>query len=86
MNKGKPFSFPRQVLNARPGPTQKNGHTPGLHADNARKNFHKPGGDHMTMLHVYKQHLGPGVVWLDGLAVRISTQSSLFRAQPLQLK
>eukprot|EP00913_Durusdinium_trenchii_P020973 g19708.t1 len=27
----------------------------GLHADNARKNFHKPGGDHMTMLHVYKQ-------------------------------
>lgn len=30
----------------------------GLHADNARKNFHKPGGDHMTMLHVYKQHLG----------------------------
>eukprot|EP00434_Breviolum_minutum_P046423 symbB.v1.2.041983.t1/scaffold8970.1/size4537/1 len=26
----------------------------GLHADNARKNFHKPGGDHMTMLHVYK--------------------------------
>ena len=30
----------------------------GLHADNARKNFHKPGGDHMTMLHVYKQPLG----------------------------
>lgn len=27
----------------------------GIHADNARKNFHKPGGDHMTMLHVYKQ-------------------------------
>eukprot|EP00933_Yihiella_yeosuensis_P040339 TRINITY_DN3461_c0_g3_i1.p1 TRINITY_DN3461_c0_g3~~TRINITY_DN3461_c0_g3_i1.p1 ORF type:complete len:1021 (+),score=232.04 TRINITY_DN3461_c0_g3_i1:105-3167(+) len=27
----------------------------GIHADNARKNFFKPGGDHMTMLHVYKQ-------------------------------
>eukprot|EP00405_Crypthecodinium_cohnii_P043093 CAMPEP_0206560412 /NCGR_PEP_ID=MMETSP0325_2-20121206/20997_1 /ASSEMBLY_ACC=CAM_ASM_000347 /TAXON_ID=2866 /ORGANISM="Crypthecodinium cohnii, Strain Seligo" /LENGTH=1039 /DNA_ID=CAMNT_0054062145 /DNA_START=73 /DNA_END=3188 /DNA_ORIENTATION=+ len=27
----------------------------GLHADNARKNFHKPGGDHMTLLNVYKQ-------------------------------
>merc|ERR1719247_1824932 len=27
----------------------------GIHADNARKNFHKFGGDHMTMLNVYKQ-------------------------------
>jgi len=27
----------------------------GLHADNARKNFHKFGGDHMTLLNVYKQ-------------------------------
>lgn len=27
----------------------------GLHADNARKNFHKVGGDHMTLLNVYKQ-------------------------------
>jgi len=27
----------------------------GLHADNARKNFHKIGGDHMTLLNVYKQ-------------------------------
>merc|ERR1712232_782709 len=26
----------------------------GIHADNARKNFHKPGGDHLTLLHVYK--------------------------------
>jgi len=24
-----------------------------LHADNARINFHKPGGDHMTLLHVW---------------------------------
>mmetsp|Transcript_15244 Transcript_15244/g.32017 ORF Transcript_15244/g.32017 Transcript_15244/m.32017 type:complete len:1035 (+) Transcript_15244:77-3181(+) len=27
----------------------------GLHADNARKNFHKVGGDHLTLMHVYKQ-------------------------------
>ncbi|CAE8625044.1 unnamed protein product [Polarella glacialis] len=27
----------------------------GLHADNARKNFHRAGGDHMTSLHVYNQ-------------------------------
>jgi len=27
----------------------------GIHADNARKNFHKVGGDHMTLLNVYKQ-------------------------------
>merc|ERR1719197_1784470 len=27
----------------------------GIHADNARKNFHKFGGDHMTLLNVYKQ-------------------------------
>jgi len=27
----------------------------GIHADNARKNFHKLGGDHMTLLNVYKQ-------------------------------
>merc|ERR1719160_962885 len=27
----------------------------GIHADNARKNFHKPGGDHLTLLNVYKQ-------------------------------
>eukprot|EP00928_Gymnodinium_smaydae_P015558 TRINITY_DN15761_c0_g1_i1.p1 TRINITY_DN15761_c0_g1~~TRINITY_DN15761_c0_g1_i1.p1 ORF type:complete len:1040 (+),score=243.54 TRINITY_DN15761_c0_g1_i1:85-3204(+) len=27
----------------------------GLHADNARKNFHKFGGDHPTLLNVYKQ-------------------------------
>jgi len=27
----------------------------GLHADNARKNFHKVGGDHLTLLNVYKQ-------------------------------
>jgi len=27
----------------------------GLHADNARKNFHKYGGDHLTLINVYKQ-------------------------------
>lgn len=27
----------------------------GIHADNARKNFHKFGGDHLTLLNVYKQ-------------------------------
>eukprot|EP00927_Polykrikos_kofoidii_P041813 TRINITY_DN35666_c0_g1_i1.p1 TRINITY_DN35666_c0_g1~~TRINITY_DN35666_c0_g1_i1.p1 ORF type:complete len:1031 (-),score=239.10 TRINITY_DN35666_c0_g1_i1:299-3391(-) len=27
----------------------------GIHADNARKNFHKVGGDHLTLLNVYKQ-------------------------------
>eukprot|EP00971_Amphidinium_carterae_P301736 5994479-Amphidinium_carterae.1 len=26
-----------------------------IHADNARKNFHKIGGDHLTLLNVYKQ-------------------------------
>ncbi|PHJ24317.1 pre-mrna splicing factor rna [Cystoisospora suis] len=26
-----------------------------LHADNARKNFSRPGGDHLTLLNVYKQ-------------------------------
>merc|ERR1719335_1523954 len=26
-----------------------------LGVDNARKNFHKPGGDHLTLLNVYKQ-------------------------------
>ncbi|KFH14069.1 putative pre-mRNA-processing protein 8, partial [Toxoplasma gondii MAS] len=26
-----------------------------MHADNARKNFFRPGGDHLTLLNVYKQ-------------------------------
>lgn len=26
-----------------------------MHADNARKNFFRPGGDHMTLLNVYEQ-------------------------------
>lgn len=26
-----------------------------IHADNARKNFFRPGGDHMTLLNVYEQ-------------------------------
>lgn len=32
----------------------------GIHADNARKNFHKAGGDHMTLLNVYKQWMDTG--------------------------
>eukprot|EP00299_Pterocystis_sp_00344_P002476 c12799_g1_i1.p1 GENE.c12799_g1_i1~~c12799_g1_i1.p1 ORF type:complete len:461 (-),score=117.84 c12799_g1_i1:61-1332(-) len=31
-----------------------------IHADNARKNFHKPGGDHMTLLNVYRQWADTG--------------------------
>lgn len=32
----------------------------GIHADNARKNFHKPGGDHLTVLNVYTQWVETG--------------------------
>ncbi|KAF8820441.1 putative pre-mRna-splicing factor ATP-dependent Rna helicase [Cardiosporidium cionae] len=37
----------------------------GLHADNARKNFFRPGGDHITLLNVYSQweNAGYSVSW-----------------------